>query len=186
MTTSTENKVYQSAWGFHPCDKDTYIKLRKLNYWFLKAQIRAAEWNRWERKDEQNRVIRKFIRNDRGQKIGCKIVGPKPEPKTECPFCEFWSSDSDNNTFHRRYGCERTPQSHWINKGDLKVNDFWTAENGERYYYHTGLYVDSFGIDLDYQNAKRPRTEEDVQPLKNSVEQINALYKKVLEWESIL
>jgi len=190
MTTSTENKVYQSAWGFHPCDKETYMKLRKLNYWFLEAQRKAAEWNRWTRKDKQNRVIRKFIRNDKGQKIGAKIIGPKPEPQNiKSPFCEFWNEAVDKNTFHRRIGCQRTPQTDWINKGDLKI-DWRTmkAENGERYCYYSGpgLDVDSFGIDRDYQNAKRPRTEENVQPLKNSVEQINELYEKVLEWRNIL
>jgi len=41
MTTSTKSKVYQSKWGYHPCDKETYMKLKKLNYWFLKAQQRG-------------------------------------------------------------------------------------------------------------------------------------------------
>ena len=55
MTTMTETKVYQSKWGYHPCDLETYKKLRKLNQWFMKAQREAAEWNRWARKDKQNR-----------------------------------------------------------------------------------------------------------------------------------
>ena len=188
--TTKEITVHESKFGFHPCNVDTYMKLKKLNYWFLQAQRRAAEWNRWARKDKQSRVIREFIRNDKGQKIGCKIVGPKPEPKNiECPFCEFFKEQKDI-PFYRRYSCERTPQTYWIDKGDIKVN--WgmlgpVAEYGERYYYYlTGLYVDSFGFDRDYQNAKRPTSKEKVQPLNNSVEEINVLYEKVLEWQNNL
>jgi len=175
MTTSTENKVYQSAWGFHPCDKDTYIKLRKLNHWFLKAQIKAAEWNRWNRKDKQNRVIRKFIRNDQGQKIGAEIIGPKTEPNLDSIFCKI---DKETSCYSR-YDWTRTAQTYWLRK--IK---FGESTREEYCFYLTGLYVNSFGIDKDYQNAKRPRTEENVQPLKNSVEQINTLYEKVLEWEN--
>jgi len=183
MTTITENKVYESKWGYHPCDRETYMKLKKLNYWFLKAQKRAAEWNRWARKDEHNRVIREFIRNDKGQKIGVEILGPKPEPQNiEGPFCNFHTAKENN-----RYGCRRTSQTYWLNKGDLQIEwETMRAKNGERYCYHSGLYVDSFGIDRDYQNAKRPTTKESVQPLKNSVEQIDELYEKVLEWQNNL
>lgn len=26
----TERKTYESRWGHHPCDHDTYLKLKKL------------------------------------------------------------------------------------------------------------------------------------------------------------
>jgi len=159
-----------------------------------KKETEPAEWNRWARKDEKNRIIRKFTRNDQGQKIGSKIIGPRPEPENvESPFCEFRGDQTNREVpFYSRYGCQRNTQTYWIDKGqgDLKVD--WgmlgpVAEGGERYYYYlTGLYVDSFGIDSDYRNAKKPNTKESVQPLKNSIEEIDALYKKVLEWRNNL
>jgi len=192
--TTKEITTHESKFGFHPCDRETYMKLKKLNHWFFQAQQRAARWNRWARKDKQNRVIRRFIRNDKGQKIGCKIVGPMPEPQNiENPFCSFGEKNSYYLTLSfPKYGCSRTAQTHWLNKGqgDLKVE--WgmlgpVAEYGEKYcYYLTGLYVDSFGIDRDYHNAKRPVAMKNVQPLKNSVEEIDALYEKVLEWQKNL
>ena len=162
----TETKVYQSKWGFHPCDQETYKKLRKLNQWFLEAQRQAAEWNRWARKDKQNRVIRKFIRNDQGQKIGCEIVGPKVEPSIDSQFLSIDYLENRLEYYWKYYGGERTKQTHWENK---TVSSY--------YFPRTGLFVNSFGIDEDYQNAKRPRSEDKVIPLKNSVELINALYK---------
>ena len=96
--TTKEITVYESKFGFHPCDIETYMKLKKLNYWFSQAQHKAAEWNRWARKDEQNRVIRKFIRNDQGQKIGAEIVGPKTEPDLDSIFFDILSKLK-----HRRF-----------------------------------------------------------------------------------
>ncbi|MBT6053042.1 MAG: hypothetical protein HOG49_40085 [Candidatus Scalindua sp.] len=163
MTTMTETKVYQSKWGFHPCDLETYKKLRKLNQWFLKAQIKAAEWNRWARKDEHNRVIKKFVRNDQGQRIGCEIVCPKPEPTVDSPF--LLTERSENQW--KLYGGERTKQT------------YWECGTTSSYFFPTGLFVNSFGIDVDYHNAKKPVAEDAVTPLKNSVKEINDLYEKV-------
>ena len=169
MTTMTETKAYQSKWGFHPCDLETYKKLRKLNQWFLKAQIKAAEWNRWARKDEQNRVIRKFIRNDQGQKIGCEVVGPKPEPNLDSIFCKI---DKETSCY-MRFDWTRTAQTYW-----LRRTKFGESTKEEYCFYLTGLYVDSFGIESDYHNAKKPVAEDAVIPLKNSVKEINDLYEK--------
>ena len=178
MTTMTETKVYQSKWGYHPCDLETYKKLRKLNQWFMKAQREAAEWNRWARKDKQNRVIRKFIRNDQGQKIGCEIVGPKPEPVIDSPFCKI---DLNDESCWRRFDWTRTPQTYRLRKHKLDGN---TRIREEYCFYLTNLFVNSFGVDIDYNNAKRPVTEDAVTPLRNSVKEINNLYEKVFNLNS--
>jgi hypothetical protein len=88
-TVPTE--VHQSKWGYHPCDYETYQKLRKINYVrYLSIKMQAA-WNRWRRKEPQNRVIRKWTRNADSQRTGYEIIGPRPEPE-RCPvFSDKWS-----------------------------------------------------------------------------------------------
>jgi len=58
-----------------------YQKLRRLNYLCLLTRQQNARWERWNRKDPQNRVIRQWIRNSQGQKVGSVVSGPQPEPK---------------------------------------------------------------------------------------------------------
>ena len=48
--------MFQSRFGFHPCDYQTYRKLKFLNQVCLKAIRLAHAWTRWKRKDPQNRV----------------------------------------------------------------------------------------------------------------------------------
>jgi hypothetical protein len=79
--------VFRSRWGWHPCDYQTYLLLKRLNNLYEKAVHAAAAWQRWARKKPSNRVIRRYARNGRGQKIGSEVVGPMPEPRL-CPlFC---------------------------------------------------------------------------------------------------
>jgi hypothetical protein len=76
----------QSRWGFHPCNYETYKKLKRLNILAIAALCRAAEHNRWERKDPQNRRI--FI-GSKGHDGPCRkrdvsksnrLYKPMPEP----------------------------------------------------------------------------------------------------------
>ena len=78
--TMTEKKVYKGRFGFHACDYETYRKLKKLYAYYWKSLRAYAEWERWNRKDPSNRILRKWTRNDKGQKISFEVVGPKPEP----------------------------------------------------------------------------------------------------------
>ena len=73
-------QVFETKWGFVPYSYEDYLKLKELNRVFYKARTNAAQWNRWARKEPQNRVQRKWIRNEKGQKIGHEIVGPMSEP----------------------------------------------------------------------------------------------------------
>ena len=45
MTTPT---VYPSRWGFHPCDYQTYRKLKLLHAVYQKAVRQAHAWRRWK------------------------------------------------------------------------------------------------------------------------------------------
>lgn len=89
------SEVYETKWGFVAYSYEDYKKLKQLNKIFWKARRNAAAWNRWARKQPQNRVQKKWIRNEKGQKIGYEIVGPLPEPNV----CELFSKK------HRWFDC---------------------------------------------------------------------------------
>ncbi len=72
--------TYESRWGHHPCDKETYFKLKELQRCYWEAVRAEHEWERWNRKDPQNRVIREKIRDEKGRITGSNVIGPRPEP----------------------------------------------------------------------------------------------------------
>lgn len=80
-TSTTQKTVHQSKWGFHPCDWETSQKLKRLSKAYQQGLRQQAAWNRWSAKLPHNRVIRRWKRNEQGQRIGYEIVGPAPEPK---------------------------------------------------------------------------------------------------------
>jgi hypothetical protein len=73
--------VHQSKWGFHPCDRVIFKKLKELNKLSYLVEASWANHHRWQRKQPQNRIIRQRIKNSLGQTIGYEILGPAPEPK---------------------------------------------------------------------------------------------------------
>lgn len=66
-----EAKVHQSRWGYHPISYESSRKLRFINSVYAKAQHKAGEWERWDRKQPQNRVKRVYLKNIYGQRIRC-------------------------------------------------------------------------------------------------------------------
>jgi hypothetical protein len=55
--------------------------LKKLNIQCEKARRQYAAWKRWQRKSPQNRVIRRWMLDDQGRRIGATVVGLMPEPR---------------------------------------------------------------------------------------------------------
>ena len=53
-TLETPSKVYQSKWGYHPCDYKTYRKLKELHKWYWETVYNFHSWYRWYRKDKKN------------------------------------------------------------------------------------------------------------------------------------
>src|SRR5262245_24481435 len=53
---STEIEKLRSRWGFHPCRFDLYVKLKLLHKWYWQTIYEFHRWNRWQRKESQNRV----------------------------------------------------------------------------------------------------------------------------------
>ncbi len=66
-------EVYQSKFGFHPVSLETSKKLRFINGVYAKAQHVAGAWERWDRKDPQNRVIKIRIKGSPGIRFAREI-----------------------------------------------------------------------------------------------------------------
>jgi len=151
--TLTNSPVYQSRFGCHPCDYQTFLKLKKLNAVYFKALRQLSVWERWDRKAPQNRVIRKWIRNTKGQKVGCSIIGPRAEPELSPVFHEkiIKRSNWDKN------GC-------WYNGAGIE---------------QTYVHIKNSDVCQDYKNARHPQILKNVKPLKLSLEEIDRLYFSV-------
>ncbi len=84
--------THKSRFGFHPCSYAIYCKLKILAKAYFQTIHDVAVWIRWNRKEPQNRVSRKRIRNDRGQVVGYEESVPIPEPK----FCDLFAQKQQN------------------------------------------------------------------------------------------
>lgn len=77
----TTQVVYQSRYGYHSTDRNTYLGLKYLSKW--------AHWNfralrrrdKYLAKMPHNRVQRTYSRNELGQRTGVLSTTPLPEPK---------------------------------------------------------------------------------------------------------
>ena len=80
VTQGDAAAVHRSRWGYHPCDRATWLKIKRLRFlWFLTLR-RLAAWRRWNNKLPQNRVIWRRIRREDGMPIGWEKIGLRPEP----------------------------------------------------------------------------------------------------------
>lgn len=93
-----KKEVFQSRWGFSPCDYEIYKKLKLIHKFYYQTLHDAAAWERWNRKKPQNRVIRHWIKDCKGQKYSSKIIGPAPEPQVfwDLHGAESWIRDFQN------------------------------------------------------------------------------------------
>ena len=138
--------IHQGKWGFYPTDYEHYQLLKQLNKHFTAARAIFCDYLRWDCKLPHNRVLRKWKRNEKGQKIGCEIVGPKPDPRLRKPqgYLEVFPS-----------GSQRVKIEHRGPTGGVI---------GTGYIYKTVLC--DLGIEAAYQNARMPVAgPELVQPL---------------------
>lgn len=52
---ATEEKIeHKSRWGYHPCDYQTYVKLRKLHKLMWRMMRQLGRYRSWDRKLPQN------------------------------------------------------------------------------------------------------------------------------------
>src|SRR5437764_918694 len=47
--------IHQSRWGYHPCNFETYLKLRRLHQAYHDGLRLLARWRRWRAKAPHNR-----------------------------------------------------------------------------------------------------------------------------------
>lgn len=94
------SNVFETNWGYVTYSYEDYKKLKRLNFIFQKARVRAAQWARWVRKAPHNRIQKIWIRNEKGQKIGYEVAGLLSEPK----ICDLFSTklvDTNRNPLER-------------------------------------------------------------------------------------
>jgi hypothetical protein len=148
--------MYQSRWGFHPCDYATYHKLKFLKHVYLRALRMARNWERWQRKDPHNRVIRRRIRNAKGQTIGYELPTPRQEPCL-CPV------------FTQKFLKVR-----YLDKKGNVVKEGFAAPK---------VVTDDFGVAADYAAARKPEKDAaEVRKLRLSIEMIDALVDRAQTW----
>lgn len=125
--------VFESKFGFHPCDYETYRKLKAIHKWYWQTLRAYANWERWNRKLPKNRVCRRWQRDTQGRKIGYEIVGPAPEPIV-CPVLEAEAactrSFPGGSKWVRDYHCARRPR-----KREEVVPLFHTIEQINQLYF---------------------------------------------------
>lgn len=157
MSTVTNN-THQSRWGFHPCSKETSKKLRYMNRAYDKALHMAAVWERWDRKAPHNRVEKRPIKDDQGNRVGTEIVGPWKEPE----ICELFHEKVVRKTNYSKDGRYHNPA----------IELTFVEDNG-------------FG-ELIREAAKQARTPqpspEAVKPLRFTDEEIDRLYDVAKAW----
>lgn len=82
MTMATMAPVFQSRWGYHPCDYQTFKMLKAIKKAFYKAQRQAANLRRWLRKSPHNRFVSlRTLHRDKSLCKDLKSEIPIPEPK---------------------------------------------------------------------------------------------------------
>lgn len=148
--------VFQSKWGFHPVSKEIDSKLRFLNTVYMKMLHLKAAWERWERKEPHNRVQRPRLRDEKGQVYGYGDPLPWNEPAV-CPI--FAEKTTKKVVWHPTKG---------YNKDGTDLTT-----------------VEIVGPDITAvaRQARTPYpTPEAVRPLSLTVEQINTLYEKAVQW----
>lgn len=148
--------MFQSRWGFHPCDYQTYRKLKLLNQVYRQAIRLAHAWARWKRKDPHNRVLRRRIRNEKGQTLGYEPPVPRPEPR----ICSIFSQ-------------KIIEIRHVDKKGNFSREGFSEKK----------VVTDDLRIPADYASARKPvANPAEVQPLHHTVAELEELYEKARTW----
>jgi hypothetical protein len=141
--------AHRSKWGWHPCDYNTYRLLKALNRLCEKARRQHAAWDRWQRKLPHNRVIRRAVLDEAGNKVGAEVAGPRPEPPVGLVFC-----------------LRKQVLTRWSEDGrPLKTGRMVDT-----------VAFDDHGVPDAYRTARHPKaSEEEVEGLRLKVEDVHRL-----------
>ena len=55
INVSATPTTFRSRWGFHPCDYELFMKLKRLHKWHWQTVFDFHRWHRWWRKKEEHR-----------------------------------------------------------------------------------------------------------------------------------
>ena len=156
-TMTAEKAVHQSKWGFYPISREASKKLRFINGVYAKAQHLAGAWERWDRKQPQNRVQKQWRGGSPGSRGRLEVVlddAGKPIPLKEPRICPLFHEKVPG---HVKYG------TYFL--GYAKDNGF-----GEKILFAS-------------RQARTPQpTPEAVAPFPFTEEEIDALYETAKEW----
>jgi len=159
---ATVSNIVQGKYGFHPCDYETYRKLKVIHKVYWESIFRMAAWTRWDRKQPQNRVQRFAGRGPDGKRI--PLVPPIPLPEPTLP------------PFVKKMDHRKVVKTH---VGDCKQ---YKGPEYEVLWSTIKLDPAIFSLVDDFQKARNPLIESQVRPLVNTPEKIEAYYQQALEW----
>lgn len=158
-TVTVASHVHQSKWGYHPCDKEVFLKLKKLNKFYVDALHKKAAWERWERKKPSNRIRREKLRDSNGKAVGYGVPMPFNEPELNGLLeKQMYMSDVDHNGRYNIVKGKSVP----VERGRVSF-----VRNAEL-------------IAQEYKYARTPQpSDKGVRQLKLSVETIDSLFSLV-------
>lgn len=55
ITKEITMETYKTKYGYHPCSKETFFQIKKLRKAYWQTLKDFCRWNRWNRKEPQNR-----------------------------------------------------------------------------------------------------------------------------------
>ena len=108
---ATSSHVHAGRWGFHPCDKETFLKLKELNKLYQQALHQMAAFRRWEGKEPRNRFGRERIRDANG-----RVVDYGPKVLVEAPALNHLI---DKETYHS----DTNRSGHWLGAGKTEERE---------------------------------------------------------------
>lgn len=129
-------KTFKSRFGYHPCEYQVFRRLKTIHKWHYQTLKDYANWDRWDRKLPKNRVIRRWIRGEQGNKIGSEVIGPRHEPKVFSGLLfanDSWVADYQNARMPRQEKDVRLLQHSLeeINQMYFRLKT-WVTEQGKK------------------------------------------------------
>jgi hypothetical protein len=153
-------EIYESRWGFHPCSRTHYQKLKYLRSKFYEALRKQAAWDRWSRKKTTNRRRMIKIRNSDRQVIGYE----RGEPIQEPPRCPIFSRTvrGTSNAFEHVQGV------HMYREHPTTLRN---------------TFVEDMGIEQDFLNAHPQKKIEDVTQVVIPEQQLDIWVQELMHLE---
>lgn len=178
-------QVFKSRFGYHPCNYETFLKIKKIRKHYYESLPKAKNYYRWARKAEQNRT---------GQ-----------EPVVPPVFCELVPSENNGIVRERRNVCgqryasiEKTiGKTEWIKcsvgegfiyiipmKYEPEVYESragsYTVYNSVGFNHDKTVIVRDLGIEGVYQQARMPKeSPDDVGMFMYTPEQIDEMLQEI-------